>query len=157
MVNRAYVGLGSNLGLPQQTVLRAAEEVARLGGGARVSSLYRTDPQGNLDQPPFCNAVVAFSTAYDPYCLLRLLTRIERRFGRFRREPWGPRTLDLDLLLFGTRVIQGSLLTVPHPRLGERRFVLAPLAELCPHLSLPDGRLIAELLKRSDIGEVQFW
>ncbi len=157
MVTEVYVGLGSNLGQPDETVRQAAFQVARLGSGARVSSLYRTHPQGNLAQRSFCNAVVCLKTAWDPYQFFRLLMGIERRFGRFRREPWGPRTLDLDLLIFGTRVIHSALLQVPHPRLEERRFVLAPLSELSPHLRLSDGRLVQELLRNTATQEVEFW
>ena len=152
-----YVGLGSNLGQPHETVIEACRQVAQLGSHARVSSLYRTLPQGTVAQRPFCNAAVQLKTVWNPHQFLSLLMGIERRFGRFRRQPWGPRTLDLDLLLYGNWFIYDSLLTVPHPRMGERRFVLAPLAELNPHLVLPDGRLVSELLKRTSKQEVQVW
>jgi 2-amino-4-hydroxy-6-hydroxymethyldihydropteridine diphosphokinase len=152
-VARAFVGLGSNLG-DREATLRAAVE--GLGGLARtevggVSSLRDTEPVGYLDQPRFLNGVVQVETALSPRALLDALLELERAFGRDRTASpaQGPRTLDLDLLLYGEETIAEPGLEVPHPRLHERRFVLEPLAELDPALVVP-GRgpvqaLLAEL------------
>jgi 2-amino-4-hydroxy-6-hydroxymethyldihydropteridine diphosphokinase len=137
----AYIALGSNLGDREQTLRRA---VAALGEepGIRVtaiSSLIDTAPVGVVDQPRFLNGVAAVETELSAQRLLAVLLGIERHFGR-RREastPHGPRTLDLDLLLYGDEVIDEPGLRVPHPRLHEREFVLRPLAELAPGLEVP--------------------
>lgn len=146
---RAYIGLGSNLGDREGTLRRAVE---LLGDDPRievvaVSSLRDTDPVGYLDQPRFLNAVCAIETDLAPGELLKLLHEIERVLGRRRDGPrFGPRTVDLDLLLYGTEIVDEPELTVPHPRLMERRFVLEPLVELEPELTLPDRRRVADLL-----------
>jgi 2-amino-4-hydroxy-6-hydroxymethyldihydropteridine diphosphokinase len=152
-VTRAYVGLGSNLGDRAQT-LRDAVDALRAEDGvevAGVSSLVETDPVGFLDQPRFVNGVAAVDTTLSARELLALLLEIERRFGRDREAvpAQGPRTLDLDLLLYGDSRMDEPGLEVPHPRLHERAFVLEPLAELAPGLRIP-GRgpveaLVAEL------------
>jgi 2-amino-4-hydroxy-6-hydroxymethyldihydropteridine diphosphokinase len=113
-----------------------------------VSSFLETDPVGKLDQPRFVNAVAMLETELGPRELLERLLEVERRLGRDRatEERWGPRTVDLDLLLYGGATIDEPGLTVPHPRLAERRFVLEPLAEIAPDLSLPDGRAVRDLL-----------
>ncbi len=111
------------------------------------SSLYASDPLGPPDQPRYVNAVAALDTALEPWQLLDALQRIELEQGRVRKaERWGPRTLDLDILLFGSRVIADERLTVPHYHMHARPFVLYPLAELAPELELPDGRRLSELL-----------
>jgi 2-amino-4-hydroxy-6-hydroxymethyldihydropteridine diphosphokinase len=152
-MTRAYVGLGSNLGDRAQT-LRDAVDALRAEDGvevAGVSSLVETDPVGFLDQPRFVNGVAAVDTTLSARELLALLLEIERRFGRDREAvpAQGPRTLDLDLLLYGDSRMDEPGLEVPHPRLHERAFVLEPLAELAPGLRIP-GRgpveaLVAEL------------
>jgi 2-amino-4-hydroxy-6-hydroxymethyldihydropteridine diphosphokinase len=152
-MTRAYVGLGSNLGDRAQT-LRDAVDALRAEDGvevAGVSSLVETDPVGFLDQPRFVNGVAAVDTTLSARELLALLLEIERRFGRDREAvpAQGPRTLDLDLLLYGDTRLDEPGLQVPHPRLHERAFVLEPLAELAPGLQIP-GRgpveaLVAEL------------
>lgn len=157
MATSVYVGMGSNLGDPATTIQAAAHEVERLGFCARTSSLYRTKPQGGPAQPLYCNAVIMFQTSWRPVDLLTLLQRIERRFGRSRRIYWGPRTLDLDLLLFGDHVIKRRELTIPHPRMSLRRFVLEPLAELTPELKMPDGKTIAQWLENIPAQEVERW
>ena len=131
----AYVALGSNLG-DRVAMLRHA--VAALAPQA-VSSVYETDPIGGPDgQGPFLNMVVELRTALDPFALVRRLQRLEEEAGRQRVVHWGPRTLDCDLILFDDAQISSEILTVPHPRFTERRFVLEPLAELAPHLCPPD-------------------
>lgn len=154
----AYIGLGANLpsaaGPPAATLSAA---VARLGFFGRVSaksSLYFTEPIGYTEQPHFVNAVVALETEADAHGLLDTLMRIEREFGRDRRNaiPNGPRTLDLDILLFGECVIDEPALHVPHPRLAERSFVLVPLNEIAPEIAEPrSGVTVAELLRRLEL------
>jgi 2-amino-4-hydroxy-6-hydroxymethyldihydropteridine diphosphokinase len=151
------VGIGANLGDSKLTVAMAAAAVAGLGYGARVSSLYRTEPKGFTHQPAFCNAVVELWTSWPPEHLMALLMRIEHRFGRARRARWGPRTLDLDLLLYDGWIVDKPTMTLPHPRLLERRFVLVPLAELNPHLVLPNGIKMAEALAMTERQEVARW
>jgi 2-amino-4-hydroxy-6-hydroxymethyldihydropteridine diphosphokinase len=149
-MTRAYVGLGSNLGDREETLRNAIELLGREPGFAlrAVSTLRETDPVGVTEQPRFLNAVAELETAVPPRELLDRLLAIERELGRERTEKrrWGPRVIDLDLLLYGDDVIDEEGLRVPHPRLAERRFVLEPLEELDPDLSLPDGRRIKDLL-----------
>lgn len=147
-VVRAFVGLGSNLGDREETIRRALARLADLGA-VRSSSLRETDPVGVTDQPRFLNAAVELETELTARDLLARLLAIERELGRDRavERRWGPRTIDLDLLLYGDDVIDEPGLAVPHPRLAERRFVLEPLHELDPKLVLPDGRRVADLLE----------
>lgn len=154
---RVYVGVGSNWGEPKAIVLRAADAVMQLGHSGRRSSLYQSSPQGGPAQPPYCNAVVAFTSAWTPDQILSILQRIEWRFGRQRREHWGPRRLDLDVLLFGEWVIDTRHLIVPHPRLYARRFVLEPLWELAPSLRVPQAGPVASLLALTQHQEVSLW
>jgi 2-amino-4-hydroxy-6-hydroxymethyldihydropteridine diphosphokinase len=146
-VTVAYIGLGANLGDREGNLRVALERLADLGS-LRVSSFRETDPVGVTDQPRFVNAVAELETVLGARELLEKLLEIERQLGRDRgsEERWGPRTIDLDLLLFGNEVIDEPGLSVPHPRLAERRFVLEPLHELDPGLELPDGRAVGELL-----------
>jgi 2-amino-4-hydroxy-6-hydroxymethyldihydropteridine diphosphokinase len=151
---RAFVGLGSNLG-DREGTLRAA--VGRLRGLSatqvlRVSTLRNTEPVGYVDQPRFLNGVVELETELPAHELLDALLNLERGFGRDRSAspPRGPRTLDLDLLLYGNEEIAQPGLEVPHPRLHERRFVLEPLAELDPSLEVPGKGPIQTLLARLD-------
>jgi len=140
----AYVGLGSNLG-DRRAALDGALAVLE---PRRVSRIVETAPWGLLDQPPFLNAVAEIETELEPRALLDLLLDVERRFGRRRDVRWGPRTLDLDLLLYGDRRVSEEGLDVPHPRLAERRFVLEGLAELCPDRPVPGlDRTIRQLLE----------
>ena len=143
----AYVGLGANLG-DREATIRAA--VAQLPGVVAVSPLRETDPVGVTDQPQFLNGVAALETELPPRELLDVLLAVERGLGRERRERWGPRTIDLDLLLYGDEVIDEDGLTVPHPRLRERRFVLEPLADLAPKLVVPGLGGVEELLAELD-------
>jgi 2-amino-4-hydroxy-6-hydroxymethyldihydropteridine diphosphokinase len=133
-VTLAYVGLGSNLGDREQ----ALRQAAALIGAGRLSTIRETEPWGLADQPRFLNAVAQLETELTARALLESLLDVERRLGRERRGPqWGPRTIDLDLLLYGDEQIDEAGLTVPHPRLHERLFVLEPLAELDPSLKIP--------------------
>jgi len=147
-VIRAYVALGSNLGNPVQTVEDAIDAMAALRGSLlkAISSLYRTAPVGLKHQPDFINAVVAIDTRLDARKLLDELFSLEARFGRERSVKNAPRTLDLDLLLHDDTVIDDPALTLPHPRMHERAFVLAPLAEIAPDLIIPGRGPVAELL-----------
>lgn len=129
---KAAVGLGSNQGDRLANLRYAVGRLAELGKIVSVSSLYESDPVGGPDQGTYLNAVVVVETELDAHRLLDGLLEIEAAAGRVRRERWGPRTLDLDLLLYGTQRIRTERLTVPHPRLEERRFVLEPLRETWP-------------------------
>jgi 2-amino-4-hydroxy-6-hydroxymethyldihydropteridine diphosphokinase len=145
----AYIALGSNLGDRAKTLAAATDRLGRLGRVEVCSSLYETEPVGFHDQPAFLNAVLALETELDPRSLLHSLLAIERELGRDRSQgvPNGPRILDLDLLLMGDTVIAVEELTLPHPALVRRRFVLAPLAEIAPQLRHPQrDQTIAELL-----------
>jgi 2-amino-4-hydroxy-6-hydroxymethyldihydropteridine diphosphokinase len=145
----AYIALGSNLGDRAKALAAATDRLERLGRVEARSSLYETEPVGLHDQPTFLNAVLALETKLDPLSLLHSLLAIERELGRDRSRgvPNGPRTLDLDLLLMGDTVVATEELTLPHPALAQRRFVLAPLAEIAPHLRHPQSnQTMAELL-----------
>lgn len=138
----AYVGLGSNLGNRVGTIREAIRRLRKIPGVSlrRVSTLRETEPEGVAVQPPFLNGVAEIGCTLGPPDLLEHLLRIENELGRVRTERWGPRTIDLDLLLFGSRRLATERLTLPHPRLTERRFVLEPLAELCPDRIVPGTR-----------------
>ena len=144
-----YVGLGSNLDNPQQQVSSAIKALAGLPQCDLVatSGLYRSAPMGPQDQADFVNAVAALQTSLPAHELLRQLQGLEQRHQRVRERRWGPRTLDLDLLLYGDERIQSDELIVPHPGLGERNFVLIPLYEIAPNLTLPDNRRLADLVR----------
>jgi len=133
-----YLGLGSNLGNREGNLgmgLRLMEPLCRV---EEVSSLYETVPVGVEGQPPFYNAACRVTTGLEPEALLRFLQRVEFEVGRRPGGPrWGPRPLDLDILLYGNRVLEGADLVLPHPRLAERPFVLAPLAEIAPEARHP--------------------
>ncbi|WP_374260507.1 2-amino-4-hydroxy-6-hydroxymethyldihydropteridine diphosphokinase [Zoogloea sp.] len=136
---RAYVALGANIGEPVRHLRAAVADLASLPDTVVVarSSLYRSAPVGLLDQPDFINAVVAIDTALAPIPLLRALLAIEAHHGRVRSVPNAPRTLDLDLLLHGEVHLDSPELTLPHPRMHERAFVLLPLLEIAPDVALP--------------------
>lgn len=145
---RAFVGLGANLGDPEKQVRQALQALGEIPGTrlARASSLYRSAPAGYAAQPDFVNAVAEIQTIQEPRPLLGELLAIEQRFGRERSFADAPRTLDLDLLLYGERAISEPGLTVPHPRMHERAFVLAPLEEIAPGLVIPGKGRVSELL-----------
>lgn len=151
----AYVALGSNLGDSRATFAGAIEALGALPGSRLTgrSRIYRTPPWGRTDQPDFLNAVVRLHTSLAPHVLLDALMAIERRFGRMRDgERWGPRTLDLDLLHMDGIALDDSRLTLPHPRVAEREFVLLPLADLAPDLVLPGQGRVGDLLQLVDAG-----
>ena len=144
----AYVALGANLGDRAATIRHAVDHLRDLGAVDAVSPLYETDPVGYLDQPPFLNAVARLRTRIAPAGLLNALHRIEAEAGRVRTFRNAPRLLDLDLLFYDDLVRDDPALTLPHPRLHERAFVLVPLSDLAPDLVHPQRRAtIAELLR----------
>ncbi len=146
--NLAYIALGSNLGDPLQQLRSAAQQLLRLGEVVARSSLYRSPAQGGPPgQPDYLNAVVALDPSpsyHSPLELLRALLAIEQEAGRVRRIRWEARTLDLDLLAMGERILNSPELTLPHPRMMERAFVLAPLCEICPDWRHPKTGGVAE-------------
>jgi 2-amino-4-hydroxy-6-hydroxymethyldihydropteridine diphosphokinase len=150
-VTRAYVGLGANLG-PREITLQRAVNLLGVEEGVELveqSTLRETEPVGVVDQPSFLNGVVALDTTLSARELLDALLRIEIELGRVREEGerWGPRTIDLDLLVYGSDMVDEPGLRVPHPRLHERRFALEPLAELAPDLVVPGRGRVSELLE----------
>jgi len=154
---RAYVGLGSNLGDRAAYLLLGLSALSRLPKThlLRLSPVYETDPVGP-PQPPYLNMVAELETDLSPTGLLAEMLRVEKALGRERRERWGPRTLDLDLLLYGDLVLEEAGLSVPHPRLHERAFVLVPLLDLLPEGRHPLlGQSFAELLASLDASSVR--
>jgi 2-amino-4-hydroxy-6-hydroxymethyldihydropteridine diphosphokinase len=151
-VPRAFVALGANLGEREGTIRAAVRELGETPGVRvlAVSALIDTEPVGVVGQPRFLNGVAALETDLAARDVLDLLLRVERRHGRVRdeAEPHGPRTIDLDLLLYGEDEIDEPGLTVPHPRLHEREFVLGPLAEIAPGLEVPGKGRVETLLAR---------
>ncbi|WP_137820405.1 2-amino-4-hydroxy-6-hydroxymethyldihydropteridine diphosphokinase [Pseudomonas sp. 2FG] len=148
-MERVYIGLGSNLAEPLDQLRDALGALAQLPQSqlVNVSSFYASDPLGPPEQPRYVNAVAALDTRLMPLQLLDALQAIELNQGRQRKaERWGPRTLDLDILLFGQRLLDEPRLKVPHYHMHARPFVLYPLAELAPDLQLADGRRLSELL-----------
>ncbi|HEX2427036.1 MAG TPA: 2-amino-4-hydroxy-6-hydroxymethyldihydropteridine diphosphokinase [Gaiellaceae bacterium] len=151
-MTRAYVGLGANLG-PREETLRRALELLRRSPGVdvlAVSELRETEPVGVIEQPRFLNGAAALQTSLSARELLDLLLEVERTLGRVRDERWGPRLIDLDLLLYGAETIDEPGLDLPHPRLHERRFALEPLAELDPELVIPGRGRVSALLSALD-------
>jgi 2-amino-4-hydroxy-6-hydroxymethyldihydropteridine diphosphokinase len=151
-VTRAYVGLGANLGPREATLHRAVELLAGAAGVdvLAVSALRETEPVGVVEQPPFLNGAVAVETTLSPRALLDVLLEVERSLGRVRAERWGPRVVDLDLLVYSDVVLEEPGLHVPHPRLHERRFALEPLAELDPELEIPGHGRVSDALSALD-------
>jgi 2-amino-4-hydroxy-6-hydroxymethyldihydropteridine diphosphokinase len=140
----AYIGLGSNLGDRRAMIAGAVERLRP----RRVSAVVETEPVGYTEQPRFLNAVAEIETDLPPEDLLSRLLDVERGLGRVRVDRWGPRAIDLDLLLYGDERVTSESLSVPHPELHRRRFVLEGLAELCPDRSVPGlGRTVRELLE----------
>jgi 2-amino-4-hydroxy-6-hydroxymethyldihydropteridine diphosphokinase len=144
---RVFLSLGSNLGDREGNLLSALRLLEEHGVQVvRRSSWYDTDPVGYTEQPSFLNLVVEVRTSLGPHELLRCAQRVEEALGRVRTVRWGPRTVDVDVLLYGGRVVNTPDLVLPHPRLRERAFVLVPLFEVAPELVLPDGTPVAALL-----------
>lgn len=154
---RAYVGLGSNLDAPRRQIEDALLALAQIRDTTllRCSRLYRTPPWGRLDQPDFVNAVAELDTSLSADALLDALRRIEHAAGRERSERWGPRSLDLDLLLHGDTRCDTPTLQLPHPRMHERAFVLVPLAELAPDLHIATHGSVSTLLRELDRGGIE--
>lgn len=148
----AYVGLGSNLDHPVARVRRAFGQLAAVAETRLVlcSSLWLTPPVGPVEQPPFINAVAGLLTRLSPQGLLAALLAVEREQGRRREVRWGPRTLDLDLLVHGRTVLDEPALVLPHPEMSARAFVLYPLAEIAPTLEVPGSGRVAQLRDRVD-------
>jgi 2-amino-4-hydroxy-6-hydroxymethyldihydropteridine diphosphokinase len=144
----AFVGIGSNLGDREDNLRRAVELLSVEDGVdvTAVSEIRETEPVGPVEQGAFLNGAVRIETDLGPRELLERLLAVEQRLGRVREERWGPRTIDLDLLLYGDEAVDEPGLTVPHPRLHERRFALEPLADLAPSLEIPGRGPISTLL-----------
>lgn len=148
---RVLLGLGSNIGDRQATIRAAIDALAATPGVTirAISRLRETRPVGNIEQPHFLNAAVCLVTGLEPRCLLDVCLQIELRHGRARRERWGPRTLDIDVLLYGDRLIDEPGLHVPHPRMHERLFALVPAAEIAGDMKHPAyGISLDALLQR---------
>lgn len=143
-----WIGLGSNLNDPETRIRTALEDLNKLEHCTlqAASSLYGSPPMGPADQPDYINAVARLTTTLSPDALLTALQEIEQRHARLRLQHWGPRTLDLDVLLYGQAVIDTTRLTVPHPGIAVRNFVLYPLAELDPDLVIPGLGVVEDLL-----------
>lgn len=140
--HRAHIGLGANLGDPAAQLRWALARLAQLGQLLAQSSLYRSAPMGPADQPDYCNAVCILQVQLEPAALMRALLDVERETGRVRDRKWGPRTLDLDLLHVEGLRLDSETLTLPHPGIAQRNFVLRPWAQIAPDLELPGlGRL----------------
>lgn len=147
----AYIGLGSNLGDPVSQIRQALQAIAQTPGIALLaaSRLYRNSPMGPADQPDYVNAVAALETSLSAEALLDALQAVENQQGRRRSgERWGPRTLDLDILLYGQEQLHTPRLTVPHPGVAQRAFVLLPLLDIAPDLPIPGHGLVRDLAAR---------
>ncbi|EIU7855208.1 TPA: 2-amino-4-hydroxy-6-hydroxymethyldihydropteridine diphosphokinase [Vibrio parahaemolyticus] len=156
----AYIAVGSNLADPVSQAQQAIEALKTLPNSefVQASSLYCSTPMGPQNQPDYINAVVAIKTNLTPLELLDCTQAIEQEQGRVRKdERWGPRTLDLDIVLYGNEVINSERLIVPHYGMREREFVLYPLAEIAPSLQLPDGTEVSELLEQVDRNGLRIW
>jgi len=148
MPDIAYIGIGSNLGDKRAACSKAIELLADAGRVVRVSSFYYTEPIGLQEQDDFMNAVIALETGLAPRALLEACNAIEAKLGRTRTRKWGPRAIDLDILLYGSQVVNEPDLVIPHPLMAGRRFVLAPLAEIAPQAVHPVLHKTADLLLR---------
>lgn len=156
----AYIAIGSNLGDPVAQAQLAIQQLTLLPKSRLIaaSSLYSSTPMGPQNQPDYINAVAAIETELTPLELLDCTQRIELEQGRVRKsERWGPRTLDLDIVLYGNEVIETERLTIPHYGMKVREFVLYPLAEIAPNLTLPDGTEIQALLQQIPLNGLSIW
>lgn len=151
------IGLGANLNNPQQQILAACQQLQEDSNilNFELSSLYSSTPMGPQNQPDYVNAVALFNTYLAPHTLLDLMQAIELKHGRVRAERWGPRTLDLDLLFYGNQSINDDRLTVPHPGILQREFVIVPLAELRPHYPLPNNQTALHYAEALDLRELK--
>lgn len=151
MNKKIYLGLGSNMGDKQQNLAHAIALIAETEqiNVTQQSSIYITAPWGKTDQDAFLNQVIEIETELMPLALLHVLQKIEIKLGRLRNEKWGPRVIDIDILLFREEIIGLQELTIPHPYLYARLFVLIPLQEIAPQLIFPDGKGIGEVLART--------
>ncbi len=159
-MTRVYIAVGSNLSDPVTQANNAIEALTKLPKSRFIaaSSLYSSTPMGPQNQPDYINAVVAVDTELTPLELLDCTQAIELEQGRVRKdERWGPRTLDLDIVLFGNEIIDSERLTVPHYGMRVREFVLYPLEEIAPELQLPDGTALQELLKSVPLNGLNIW
>jgi len=159
-VTIAYIAIGSNLASPLEQVNAAVKALSEIPQSKilAVSSFYRTPPLGPQDQPDYLNAAVALETSLAPEALLNHTQRIELQQGRVRKaERWGPRTLDLDIMLFGNEVINTERLTVPHYDMKNRGFMLWPLFEIAPELVFPDGLFLNKLLHKKGFTKPDKW
>ena len=156
-MTRCFIGLGSNLAEPIQQVTQALDELAQIEGCRllKASSLYSSAPVGPQDQPDFINAVAMLETSLEAHRLLDELQALEQQHQRVRKQHWGPRTLDLDLLLYGTQTIATERLSVPHPYLHERNFVLYPLHEIESDLEIPGLGPLSGLLAACPMGTLR--
>lgn len=157
MQTDAYIAIGSNQGDRELYLLRAIALIGNLSGCkiTTISSFYDTSPVGDCNQPSFYNAAIKVSTSLAPEKLLTSLLQIEKELGRIRTKRWGQRTIDLDILLYDDLILDNAELTIPHPLLHERRFVLEPLCEIAPDILHPKLAVtISELLKKLNSDEV---
>jgi len=148
----AYIGLGSNMESPRQHITTAIHSLGEIQSTdiLNVSSLYKSKPLGPQNQGDYINAVVQIETEMEPTELLDCLQAIENEHGRVRAEHWGPRIIDLDILMFGDEIIQNNILTIPHPEITNRSFVIVPLAEIDPACVIPGKGLVSDLLLEID-------
>lgn len=146
------IALGSNMGDRQENIMTAIRALSQHSDIIieRVSSLYETKPVGITDQPDFLNGVISISTTLEPFKLLEVCLYVESQMGRIRHERWGPRNIDIDILIYHSQVVQDEVLQIPHPRLHERSFVLVPLQEIARELPVYQGLTPGELLKAMD-------
>lgn len=154
-----YLGLGSNIDDPPRQLAAAVAAIERLPSTnlLRRSPVYASKPWGKLDQPDFLNMVVEIETNLSPHTLLRHCKHIEAEQGRTEGERWGPRPVDIDILIFGNRTIRTASLVVPHPRMWDRAFVLRPLGDLKPGIASPQGRQINSLLSQPELAAQEVW
>ncbi len=154
-----YIGLGSNLENPWEQLHQAVSAIKQVPDTKfqALSNIYKSCPLGPQEQPEFLNAVALISTALPPEKLLDQLQRIEKQQHRVRSIHWGPRTIDLDILLYADLIIKSKRLTVPHPEIAQRDFVLIPLADICPHLVFPGGVRLADLIRAKPQTNIQLY
>jgi 2-amino-4-hydroxy-6-hydroxymethyldihydropteridine diphosphokinase len=156
-MNRAHIGLGANLGDPLTQLRTALAALGTLGQIQAVSPFYRTPPMGPADQPDFCNAVAILRTALAPPALMQALLGIERAAGRVRDIKWGPRVLDLDLLHVDGFELRTPDLTLPHPGIAQRSFVLKPWADIAPTECIPGVGCVGDLARALDATAIEPW